>query len=123
MDFLTDTGTAYAEPVDLQLNFGSLSGSTWTTATGGANSWGFNSPVGSGTIPTQGTWYSGGITAVAPAGATEASIYVMFMDGGQTKTEDVYFDSGSLVATPEPATIALLGMGLAFPLYLIRRRK
>jgi flagellar basal body rod protein FlgG len=47
----------------------------------------------------------------------------MFMENGaQTSQLNMYFDNGSLVATPEPASLALVGMGLA-SFYLIRRRK
>ena len=53
----------------------------------------------------------------------DAIVYSCSMDNGsQTATEHVYIDNAVLVV-PEPATIALLGMGLALPLYLIRRRK
>jgi hypothetical protein len=72
---------------------------------------------------TPGTWYSESISAVAPAGATVATVFVAFMeDGMQTAPEKVYFDDASLIPAPEPSSLALLGMGLGIPFYFWRRR-
>ena len=70
-----------------------------------------------------GVWQQYSVSATAPAGYTDAIVYLMFQDNGTaTATENLYIDN-AVLAVPEPATIALLGMGLALPLYLIRRRK
>jgi hypothetical protein len=130
--FLTDTGTAYATPVALQLGFGNFTGTSFNdlgSVEGGAGNnvtWGFNGPTahpdGSGAIPTIDTWYQGSVSATAPAGATDAVVYLFFMDGNQTTTENVYFDQTSLTVAPEPSTLALLGIGLAAPFFLRRRK-
>lgn len=105
------TGT-YGTPIDIQLQFFNAAlGNVQTTETG----WSALGAIG--------TWQQYSVTGIAPAGAVYAAPYLMFMDNGQTATDNVYFDNAVLVAVPEPATIALLGMGLALPLYLIRRRK
>jgi hypothetical protein len=69
-------------------------------------------------------WATYSVSATAPAGAIYVAPYVAMMENGSSTTiETIYADNGTLTLVPEPATIALLGMGLAFPLYLIRRRK
>ena len=60
---------------------------------------------------------------MAPAGATEAEVYLFFMDNGQTTVDQLYFDNASLVPTPEPSTLALIGLGATAVLASIRRRK
>jgi hypothetical protein len=114
------TGT-YGTPIALQLNFGNLVGGTWTTVGSGAT-WGFG-PTPAGAIPSMDTWYQGSVSLAAPAGASQAEVYLFFMDNGQTTTDAVFFDNAQLVATPEPTTLALAGLGGISLLSLIRRRK
>jgi len=118
--FLTDTGTSYGTPVALQLGYGSFTGSTFTdlgSVEGGAGNnvtWGFGDNGSThGAIPSIDTWVQGSVSATAPAGATDAVVYLFFMDNGQTSTENVYFDNTALTVAPEPSTLALLGIGLA----------
>lgn len=67
------------------------------------------------------TWHTQSVSAVAPAGATVAEVYLAFMeDGTQTSPEDLYFANASLTTVPEPASLALFGLGLSF--ILVRRR-
>jgi hypothetical protein len=123
VNYMSILGTTYATPVEIQLQFGNEVANAWTQV-GTTAAWGFGTPLTtSGNIAALNTWQSGSVSAVAPAGAADFNVYVFFMDNGQTAQENVYFDNASLIAVPEPATIALLGMGLALPLYLIRRRK
>ena len=84
---------------------------------------GESGPVGiSGALPSSlGVWQEYSVTATAPAGAVYAIVYYVPGQRQATATENLYFDNAVLV--PEPATVALLGMGLSLPLYLIRRRK
>jgi PEP-CTERM motif len=71
------------------------------------------------TSPT-GTWLPLNETVTAPAGTASIAVYTLVLDANATS---VAFDDLNLVQVPEPSTPALLGMGLALPLYLIRRRK
>ena len=72
----------------------------------------------------QGVWTEYSVSATAPAGYTDAIMYNMFQDNGSTTiTENMYYDGASLVAAPEPTTLALAGLGGAAALSLIRRRK
>jgi hypothetical protein len=68
-------------------------------------------------------WTQYSVSATAPAGYTDAVVYTMAQDYNNANPLAFYFDGVSIAQVPEPSTIALLGMGLALPLYLIRRRK
>jgi hypothetical protein len=119
MDAMSPTGfsSSYG-PAFLQLTYFNAAGTdlgTVETSPGNANAIHFS--------PT-GNWANYSVSATAPSGAVYIAPYAAFMENGsQTTTETVFFDNGALTLVPEPATVALLGMGLAFPLYLIRRRK
>jgi hypothetical protein len=116
----TNQGT-YTTPIDLQLTFGHQVGTNAFVAVAASYNWGFG-PV-AGTVTNLNEWEQGSVTTVAaPAGATEATAYLFFMDNGQKVQDQIFFDNASLQATPEPASMALVGIGMA-SLYFIRRRK
>ncbi len=72
----------------------------------------------------QGVWTEYSVSATAPAGYTDAIVYAMFQDNATaTSLENLYFDQASIVAAPEPTTIALAGLGGAAAFAMIRRRK
>jgi len=121
---LTDTGVAstYATPVDLQLGFlnASLTTNGFASTFGNWTGGGFNAAF---TPTANDTWQQKSVTVTAPINAAYAGVYAMFMQNGtQAAQQTMYFDNASLTATPEPASLALVGMGLA-SFYLIRRRK
>lgn len=118
-----NTGT-YGTPFALQLNFGNLVDGTWTTVGTGAT-WGFgNGGPTDGAAPSLDTWYLETGSLVAPAGASEAEVYLFFMDNGQTTTDQMYIDNASFTTVvPEPTTMALAGLGGFGLLSLLRRRK
>jgi hypothetical protein len=122
---ITDTGSTWGPtPVDLQLSFNdSTVTNTIGTPTGlSPNNGSFN--YGTSVANNANGWVQYSVSAVAPAGSKYALVYAMFMDDAQTTTENMYFDNGSLVqVTPEPATLAIAGMGLVGSLFMIRRRK
>ena len=121
---ITDTGTTWGPtPVDLQLSFNDSTGigGTQTPTDLNPNNGSFN--FGTSVANNANGWVQYSVSATAPAGSEYAMVYAMFMDNGQATTENMYFDNASLVAIPEPATLALLSMGLAVPFYFIRRRK
>jgi hypothetical protein len=121
-DFMTPTGITEAPggyiPAVIQLTYFNAAGTDLgTVETGGAGA------LAAQYMPT-GTWQTGTVTATAPVGAVYVAPYLAFMENGtQTGTDTLYYDNGTLTLVPEPATVALLGIGLSIPLYLIRRRK
>jgi hypothetical protein len=120
----TNNGS-YATPINTQVVFGHATGTSPFVALEAAYSWGFG-PAGSplqGSVTNLNEWEQASITTVAaPVGATEAEVYLFFMDNGQKVQDQIFFDNASLQATPEPASMALFGIGMA-SLYFIRRRK
>jgi hypothetical protein len=59
-------------------------------------------------------WLSGVVTAVAPATATQISVYVMELGFGATSSGSIYWDDisvANLNAIPEPSTWSLLVLG------------
>ena len=78
-----------------------------------------------GILPASGTaddtWYSYSGSAVAPSGTGLAKVVLLYVDstGGQANPFGLaYWDN--VVLTPEPATVALLGLG---GLLILRRRR
>jgi hypothetical protein len=119
MDIMSPTGfSSTYGPAFLQLTYFNAAGTDLgTVETGGSGANAIH------VLPTA-NWANYSVSATAPAGAVYVAPYAAFMDNGsQTTTETVYFDNGNLTLVPEPASVALLGMGLSLPLYLIRRRK
>ena len=114
----TQTGT-FTTPVCFQLGFQDASlNNLGTVELGpGNNVGGFT--LGAAALDT---WYSGSVSATAPAGSVYAVVYAMYMSNGQTATDSIYYDDFSLVAVPEPSFLALAGVGLSFGLGLLRRR-
>jgi len=119
---ITDTGTTWGPtPVDLQLSFNdsSVIGGTVTPTSPSANNGSFS--FGTSVANNANGWVEYSVQATAPPTAAYAMVYAMFMDNGQTATENMYFDNASLIMVPEPSTLALLG--LAVPCFFLLRRK
>lgn len=82
------------------------------------------------TLSSLNTWTQLSVTATAPAGYTDAIVYLMCQDYNNidgnnaaiTAPEEVFYDNATLTAVPEPSTLALLAMGLGMPFYFLRRK-
>jgi hypothetical protein len=121
---ITDTGSTWGPtPVDLQLSFNDSSGTGGTQTPTGLSPNDGSFSFGTSVANTANGWTQYTVSAIAPAGSQYAMVYAMFMDNGQVATENMFFDNASLVAAPEPTTLALAGLGGAAALSLIRRRK
>jgi hypothetical protein len=73
---------------------------------------------------TEGVWTEYSVSATAPAGYTDAIVYLLFQDNdGASTTENLWSDDASLTPVPEPTTLALAGLGGVSLLSVIRRRK
>lgn len=112
--FLTDTGTAYGTPVELAIGFQDANPDDPFLGAGLVGNW--------QVIPDNHSWYQGSVTATAPPGAVNVAVFVLFMDNGQTSTENVYFDNAAIPTIPEPSGPALVGVGLAVSACRTRRR-
>lgn len=126
-DFMTPTGITEAAggayiPAVIQLTYFNAAGADLgTVETGGVGAKAIQYMPAAANV-----WYSGTVTATAPAGAVYVAPYLAFMENGsQTSANSLYWDNASLtlVSVPEPSSLALLAMGLGIPFYFLRRRK
>jgi hypothetical protein len=125
---LSDTGITTDGP-GMELGFrGAWNGTAFPTVGTDVNNYWLGQTPGpggaNGPYTTTHTWTQETISEVAPAGATGIIVYLQAIDYNQAATENIYWDSASLVTpAPEPSTLALAGLGGGALLSLIRRRK
>lgn len=117
-DPLTNTSPSSPQPFGLmQIGFRNNSGSLVGSSTG----------ISLFSANGLDVWISGVVTAVAPATATQISVYVMELGFGATSSGSIYWDDISLAnlnAIPEPSTWSLLVLGaFTFPGGLRLRRR
>jgi hypothetical protein len=121
-DYMTTTGNSQTPggyiPVVIQLTYFNAAGADLgTVETGGAGALAVQYNMGA-----LNTWFTGTVTATAPANAVYVAPYLAFMENGsQTAPDALYWDNASLSLIPEPSTLALLGLGLAGTLIWRRR--
>jgi hypothetical protein len=111
VSYMTDTGFSGTFHPNVALEIGFLDSSL--TEIGTVEDPTPNDASFSYAIPSQNTWYRGSVFGTAPVGASYGMVFVLFMDNGQTTTENVYFDNASLSIVPEPCGFALIGLGVA----------
>lgn len=118
----TDTGFIWVGGL-VQLGFETPALGGATTVENPGNTLGItaNVPIG--------TWTQYSVTATAPAGCSDAIVYLMSQDYNNITYnepiptgEEVFYDNAVLTPTPEPSTLALLAMGLGMPFYFLRRK-
>jgi len=122
-DFMTPTGITEASgfaPAIIQMTFFNAAGADiGTVETGGVGA-----KANSYTPAAINTWFTGTVTATAPAGAAYVAPYLAFMENGsQTGPDALYWDNAALIqVVPEPSSLALLGLATASLLCIRRRR-
>jgi hypothetical protein len=124
-DYMTTTGNSQTPggyiPVVLQMTFFSVTGADLgTVETSPGNARAVQNNMGA-----LNTWFTGTVTATAPAGAIYVAPYLAFMENGsQTAADTLFWDNAVLTASvvPEPGSLALLGLGLVSTLIWRRRQ-
>ena len=122
-DFMTPTGITEASsfaPAIIQMTFFNAAG----TDIGTVETSGAGAKANSYTPAAINTWFTGTVTATAPAGAAYVAPYLAFMENGsQTGPDALYWDNAALIqVVPEPSSLALLGLATASLLCIRRRR-
>jgi hypothetical protein len=122
-DYMTTTGNSQAPggytPIVIQLTYFNSAGTdigTVETSPGNARAVQYD-------MGALNTWFTGTVTATAPAGAVYVAPYLAFMENGsQTAADTLYWDNAILTQVPEPTSLALLGLGLAGAMIWHRRQ-
>jgi hypothetical protein len=121
LQYLTATGiTLPGDSVALMLTF---ENSSWVNIGTVESGYGYANGGLHFSAPVENLWYPGSVSGTAPAGAVSLVAYAMFMDNGQTTTEDVYFTGMNIMPmpAPEPSAYGLVTVGLG--LFALRKRR